>query len=165
MGIRSAQTMNITIYFVCTLGEAAWCRGQLVIRMMKPVPYRHKCTPLVIVTCFPVGFNVCSIFIMLGQFNSRISTNLLWTLIVLSHETTVEPTNLTHTCTTTRVLMACLGLLHNFTIASSPDSLFGSLVCETKSKAGGYFQPSKHFLCVGLEPWISFTCEVYVKTS
>ena len=40
--IRSAQTMNIIAYFVCTLGEAAWCRGQLVRRMMKPVPYRRK---------------------------------------------------------------------------------------------------------------------------
>ena len=33
----------------------------------------------------------------------------------------------------TRVLRARLGLLHSFTIASSPDSLYGSLVCETNS--------------------------------
>ena len=40
--IRSAQNRNITTYFVCTLGEAAWRQGQLVRRMMKPVLYGHK---------------------------------------------------------------------------------------------------------------------------
>ena len=52
--------------------DASW-----FARMIKPVPYRCKCTSVMIATCFPVGFNVCSIYIMLGQFNSRICTNLL----------------------------------------------------------------------------------------
>ena len=56
---------------------------------MKPVPYRRKCTSLMIATRFPVGFNVCLIFIMSGQFNSTISTNLSWTLIVLSEYCTI----------------------------------------------------------------------------
>ena len=72
MPIRSAQTMNITVYFVCTL---AWRWGQLVRSTMKLV-HMYKCTSLMISTCYPVGFNAYSIFLMLGQFNISISTTL-----------------------------------------------------------------------------------------
>ena len=35
-------------------------------------------------------FNICSIFVMLGQFNSRISTNLSRTMIVLSEHCSLK---------------------------------------------------------------------------
>ena len=93
-----AQVQLIAGYSRCIykLPKLAWscCNNmdsvdQINIHVSKKCGVAMKI--LMIATCFPVSFNCCPIFILIGQFNSRISTNLLWTLIVhCSSANTIE---------------------------------------------------------------------------